>query len=72
MQGHDGLLARQFPIALSCASTSTAALGWLILRINGTLQDLWRAIDQDGEVLDIMVQPKRNRGAGETPLSPTP
>src|SRR5437870_660750 len=27
------------------------------LSINGKLQYLWRAVDQDGEVLDILVQP---------------
>jgi putative transposase len=30
------------------------------LSINGKLQYLWRAVDQDGEVLDILVQPLRN------------
>src|ERR1700730_13223168 len=29
------------------------------LSINGKLQYLWRAVDQDGEVLDILVQPRR-------------
>jgi putative transposase len=29
------------------------------LSINGKLQYLWRAVDQDGEVLDILVQPLR-------------
>ena len=33
------------------------------LSINGELQYLWRAVDQDGEVLDILVQPRRNRQA---------
>ena len=35
------------------------------LRINGQLQYLWRAIDQDGDVIDILVQPRRDRGAAE-------
>ena len=33
------------------------------LSINGKLQYLWRAVDQDGEVLDILVQPRRNKQA---------
>ena len=31
------------------------------LSINGKLQDLWRAVDQDGGVLDILVQSRRNK-----------
>jgi len=37
----------------------------VFLRINGQLQYLWRAIDQDGEVIDILVQPRRDRRAAE-------
>ena len=33
------------------------------LSINGNLQYLWRAVDQYGEVLDILVQSRRNRQA---------
>ena len=32
-------------------------------RINGKLQYLWRAVDQDGDMLDILVQPRRNKKA---------
>ena len=35
------------------------------LSINGKLQYLWGAVDQDGEVLDILVQPRRNRQAAK-------
>src|SRR5713226_78697 len=35
------------------------------LSINGRLQYLWRAVDQDGEVLDILVQPRRSRQAAK-------
>ncbi len=35
------------------------------LSINGKLQYLWRAVDQNGEVLDILVQPRRNRQAAK-------
>ncbi len=30
------------------------------LKINGKKHWLWRAVDQDGMVLDILVQPRRN------------
>ena len=29
--------------------------------INGKLMYLWRAVDSEGEVLDILVQSRRNR-----------
>lgn len=35
------------------------------LSINGKHQYLWRAVDQDGEVLDILVQPHRNKKAAK-------
>src|SRR6266853_6302807 len=37
----------------------------VFLRINGRLQYLWRAVDQDGEVLDILVQPRRDKQAAK-------
>jgi hypothetical protein len=37
----------------------------VFLRINGRLQYLWRAVDQDGEVLDILVQPRRSKQAAK-------
>jgi putative transposase len=33
--------------------------------IQGERQYLWRAVDQDGDVIDILVQPRRNRRAAE-------
>src|SRR6202166_1971546 len=35
------------------------------LSISGKLQYLWRAVDQDGEVLDILVQSRRNKRAAK-------
>ena len=35
------------------------------LRINGVLHDLWRAVDQNGVVLDILVQDRRNATAAK-------
>ena len=34
-------------------------------KINGQLVHLWRAVDQEGEVLDILVQSKRNARAAK-------
>jgi putative transposase len=36
------------------------------LKSNGRKHWLWRAVDQEGVVLDILAQPRRNRGAAET------
>src|SRR5215472_17023626 len=33
----------------------------LFVRINGQQQYLWRAVDQDGDVIDILVQPRRDQ-----------
>jgi putative transposase len=35
----------------------------VFLKINGVQHYLWRAVDQDGTVIDILVQPKRDRFA---------
>ena len=35
----------------------------VFLTINGALHSLWRAVDQDGNVVDILVQPRRNGAA---------
>ncbi len=35
----------------------------VFLNINGQRQYLWRAVDQDGEVIDILVQSRRNKQA---------
>jgi putative transposase len=37
----------------------------IFLKIQGKLQYLWRAVDQDGEVLDILVQSRRNKRAAK-------
>jgi putative transposase len=37
----------------------------VFIRINGTIHYLWRAIDQNGHVIDILVQTRRNRAAAE-------
>ena len=37
----------------------------LFVRINGQQQYLWRAVDQDGDVIDILLQPHRDQRAAE-------
>ncbi len=37
----------------------------VFLKINGKTQYLWRAVDQDGNVLDILVQSRRNKTAAK-------
>jgi putative transposase len=37
----------------------------VFLKINGRLHYLWRAVDQDGNVLDILVQSRRNKAAAK-------
>lgn len=35
----------------------------VFIKINGTLHYLWRAVDQRGNVLDVLVDPRRNGNA---------
>ena len=37
----------------------------VFLKINGKTHYLWRAVDQDGQVLDILVQSRRNKAAAK-------
>ncbi len=37
----------------------------VFLKINGKTHYLWRAVDQDGNVLDILVQSRRNKQAAK-------
>jgi len=37
----------------------------VFLKINGRLHYLWRAVDQDGDVLDILIQSRRNKKAAK-------
>jgi putative transposase len=37
----------------------------VFIRINGQQQYRWRAVDQDGDVIDIFVQPHRDQRAAE-------
>src|SRR5215467_7787091 len=37
----------------------------LFVRINGRQQYLWREVDQDGDVIDILLQPHRDQRAAE-------
>ena len=37
----------------------------VFIKINGVLHYLWRAVDQDGDELDILVQKRRNKAAAK-------
>jgi putative transposase len=37
----------------------------VFIRIDGQQQHLWRAVDQDGDVIDILVQPRRDQRGAE-------
>jgi putative transposase len=37
----------------------------VFLKINGRIPYLWRAVDQDGDVLDVLVQSKRDKKAAK-------
>ena len=39
----------------------------VFIKINGRLQYLWRAVDQDGNVLDILVQNRRGSRCRHNP-----
>jgi putative transposase len=47
------------------AAGDTWHLDEVFLRINDTLHYLWRAVDQHGAVLDILVQQRRNGAAAK-------
>jgi len=44
---------------------NTWCLDELFVTIQGQRQYLWRAVDQDGDVTDILVQPRRDQRAAE-------
>jgi putative transposase len=37
----------------------------VFIKINGELHYLWRAVDQDGDTIDIRVQKRRNKAAAK-------
>ena len=37
----------------------------VFIKINGGLHYLWRAVDQDGDTIDILVQKRRNKAAAK-------
>ncbi len=58
------------PTRTGCAADGHAPgdqwhLDEVFIKINGTLHYLWRAVDQHGEVLDILVQSRRNAKAAK-------
>jgi hypothetical protein len=58
-------------VQVEVSITATAFTGVIaassepFIRINGQQQYLWRALDQDGDVIDVLVQRRRNQCAAE-------
>ena len=46
-----------------CSPTGRWHLDEMVVRIRGRRMYLWRAVDDEGEVLDILVQKRRNKAA---------
>ncbi len=46
-----------------CRSDSVWHLDQMVVRIGGKRMYMWRAVDKEGEVLDVLVQKRRNRAA---------
>jgi transposase-like protein len=40
----------------------------MVVSIQGKRMYLWRAVDSEGEILDILVQPRRDKAAALTPM----
>src|ERR1700678_1445165 len=59
------LLGRQICLASDLCTTAHATwhLDEVYLKIDGRMAYLWRAVDAEGEVLDVLVQSKRNKHA---------
>ena len=51
--------------SLSCSFHKTPESNKSVLTINGERHYLWRAVDQDDNVLDILVQSRRNKQAAK-------
>jgi putative transposase len=43
--------------------TGTRHLDEMVVSIQGRRMDLWRAVDSEGEILDALVQPSRDKAA---------
>jgi transposase-like protein len=76
--GHAVWLYYRFTLSLAYARRlrhragpvgDTCHLDELSVTIRGQRQYLWRAVDQDGDVIDILLQPRRDRHAAAPVLS---
>src|SRR2546425_2801592 len=57
---------RKRPTTQLCSTRRQVAhLDEVFLKISGRLHYLWRAVDQDGDVLDILVQSHRDKKAAK-------
>jgi putative transposase len=64
----DGCSSSARPSLVSCASLQPRPsdqwhLDEMVISIQGRRMYLWRAVDSEGEVLDVLVQPRRDKVA---------
>lgn len=59
----DAMASRGVLVSCRARTGDKWHLDEVFLNINGERHYLWRAVDQDGVVIDILVQPKRDRFA---------
>jgi putative transposase len=52
-------------VVAALVAVTNGTLMRVYLKINGKTHSLWRAVDQDGNVLDILVQSRRNKQAAK-------
>ena len=71
LRGHSAVVSevrpcvRPDPQAPAGTSGRHVTLDELVVNIRGRQQYLWRAVDQNGDVIDILLQPRRARRAAE-------
>ncbi len=66
MRGRVGRFGHQFAASIRRGRPAPADkwhLDEVVIRMNGKADWLWRAVDANGDVLDILVQPQRKKDA---------
>jgi putative transposase len=60
-----GIIVSYETIRLWCIKFDTLYIDEVFVKINGKQQYLWRAVDQDGEVVDVYLQARRDSAAAK-------
>jgi transposase-like protein len=65
------MVSQIWPLVRQLTPTQTGSAKWFLdevfLKINGKTQYVWQAVDQDGNVLDILVQSRRGVPGSQSP-----